>query len=98
MFQTFPGLFEAHGVGAICGQNSKIELVLDFYLYATITPPGNLIKANIFAVPTHPIDQRMGIYRESEYGECQVCLAKTKGWKDRVIDECVIYSTQFQVG
>ncbi len=38
------------------------------------------------------------IYRNSEDGPCEVCMAMDDSWKDRVIDETVVYNCGFQIG
>ena len=43
------------------------------------------------------LDTQVGIYRDADYGPCEVCLLEEDNWTDRVIDETVIYSSQFQI-
>ncbi len=43
------------------------------------------------------LDPETGIYRDSENGPCEICLRFEQGWEDRVIDETVVYSSQFQI-
>jgi hypothetical protein len=34
----------------------------------------------------------IGIYRDAANGPCEVCMARDKNWRDRVIDETVVYN------
>ena len=43
------------------------------------------------------LDTQVGIYRDAEDGPCKVCLLQEDEWTDRVIDETVTYSSQFQI-
>jgi hypothetical protein len=43
------------------------------------------------------LDTQVGIYRDADYGPCEACLLQEDNWTDRVIDETVIYSNQFQI-
>ena len=43
------------------------------------------------------LDPDFGIYREPSDGPCQVCRSQEGEWKDRVIDEMVVYNSKFQV-
>ena len=43
------------------------------------------------------LDTQVAIYRDADYGPCEVCLLQEDNWTDRVIDETVIYSSQFQI-
>jgi len=43
------------------------------------------------------LDNQVAIYRDADYGPCEVCLLQEDNWTDRVIDETVIYSSQFQI-
>ena len=36
------------------------------------------------------LDPQIGIYRDAEDGPCEICLAQTKTWEDRVINENVV--------
>ena len=38
-----------------------------------------------------------GIYRDAANGPCQVCMAMDKSWRNRVVDETVVYNSGFQV-
>lgn len=35
------------------------------------------------------LDPKIGIYKDSENGPCEVCMVQDEGWGDRVIDESV---------
>ena len=43
------------------------------------------------------LDTQVGIYRDTDEGPCEVCILQEDNWTDRVIDETVIYSSQFQI-
>ena len=32
------------------------------------------------------LDAKIGIYRDAEHGACEICVAQTKTWENRVID------------
>lgn len=40
---------------------------------------------------------QMGIYRDAEDGLCDVCMGMSEDWKDRVVDETLVYNSKFQV-
>ena len=40
----------------------------------------------------------IGIYRDAADGPCEICMAMDKNWRDRVVDETVIYNFGVQVG
>jgi hypothetical protein len=42
------------------------------------------------------LDSQVGIYRDADYGPCD-CMLQENNWTDRIIDETVIYSSQFQI-
>ena len=44
------------------------------------------------------IDQKFGIYRDAEDGACEACFFIDEDWKDRVVDETVVYNSKIQVG
>lgn len=44
------------------------------------------------------LDNEFGIYRDAEDGPCEVCMAMDGSWKERVVDETVVYNTKFQIG
>lgn len=37
------------------------------------------------------------IYRDAANGPCQVCMAMDKSWRDRVVDETVVYNCGFKI-
>ena len=39
------------------------------------------------------LDAQVGIYRDAEDDPCEVCMIQDNSWRDRVIDETVVYST-----
>lgn len=39
-----------------------------------------------------------GIYRDAEDGPCEVCMVMDGSWKERVLDETVVYNSKFQIG
>jgi hypothetical protein len=39
----------------------------------------------------------IGIYRDAANGPCQVCMGMDKKWRDRVVDETVVYNSGFEV-
>ena len=39
----------------------------------------------------------IGIYRDLEDGPCDICMHFEKDWKDRVINESVVYNSKFQL-
>jgi len=39
----------------------------------------------------------LGIYRDTENGVCGVCVAQEEGWKERVINESVVYNSLFDI-
>ena len=43
------------------------------------------------------IDRRFGIYRDSKDGQCEVCIVTDEDWKDRVVDETVVYNSKIQI-
>jgi len=43
------------------------------------------------------MDTQFGTYRDANDGLCEVCILQEDNWTDRVIDEMVIYSSQFQI-
>ncbi len=43
------------------------------------------------------LDPQIGIYRDAEKGACEICMGQDEGWRDRVIDEVVIYNRQFEI-
>ena len=43
------------------------------------------------------LDRQVGIYRDAEGGPCDVCMGMGESWKDRVVDEAIVYNSKFQV-
>jgi len=43
------------------------------------------------------LDHKIGIYRDAEDEACEACMAMAGAWKNRVIDETVVYNCKFQV-
>lgn len=43
------------------------------------------------------LDPQIGIYRDADNGPCEVCMLQEETWKDRVVDELVVYKSKFQV-
>ena len=43
------------------------------------------------------LDPQIGIYRDMEHGPCEICLAQTRTWENRVIDENVVYNSRSQI-
>ena len=39
----------------------------------------------------------IGIYRDAANGPCEACMAMDKKWRDRVVDETVVYNSGFEV-
>jgi len=37
------------------------------------------------------LDPQIGIYRNAENGPCEVCMMQGEEWKERVIDEVVVF-------
>ena len=44
------------------------------------------------------LDHKVGIYRDAEDGPCEKCMAMDETWKDRIVDEIVVYNSKFQIG
>ena len=43
------------------------------------------------------LDTEIGIYRDADNGPCEVCMLQEETWKDRMVDETVIYNSKFQI-
>ena len=43
------------------------------------------------------IDQKFGIYRDAEDGACEVCIVMSQMWKNRVVDETVVYNSKIEI-
>ena len=44
------------------------------------------------------LDRRFGIYRDAEDGACEDCFFIDEKWKDRVVDETVVYNSKVEIG
>ena len=44
------------------------------------------------------IDHQVGIYRDALKGPCDICSAMDQNWKDRVVDETVVYNSRVSIG
>ena len=42
------------------------------------------------------LDYQTGIYRDAEDGPCDACMSFDESWRERVIDENVVYNSQFK--
>ncbi len=42
------------------------------------------------------IDPQLGIYRDA-INPCEICMRLKDDWEGRVIDECVVYNSGFQM-
>jgi hypothetical protein len=42
-------------------------------------------------------DRKFGIYRDAEDEPCDVCMFMDEGWKDRVVDETIVYNRKIQI-
>ncbi len=43
------------------------------------------------------IDPQIGIYRDADDGPCEICMLQNKAWKDRMVEETVIYNSKFKI-
>jgi len=43
------------------------------------------------------LDPQIGICRDADNGACEVCMQLDEGWRDRVMDEVVVYNSKFQI-
>ena len=43
------------------------------------------------------LDPQIGIYRDADDGPCDECSRFPREWKERVIDETVVYNSKFQI-
>ena len=43
------------------------------------------------------LDPHVGIYRDAENGPCEICMSKDEDWEERVVDEIVVYKSNFQM-
>ena len=44
------------------------------------------------------LDHNAGIYRDAEDGPCEACMVMDGSWKDRVVDEMVVYNCRVEIG
>jgi hypothetical protein len=44
------------------------------------------------------LDHTVGIYRDAKDGPCEACMVMDGSWKERVLDERVVYNSKFQIG
>ena len=44
------------------------------------------------------LDNTVGIFRNAEDGPCEACMVMGGTWKERVVDEIVVYNSKFQIG
>ena len=43
------------------------------------------------------LDPYVGIYRNAEDGPCEVCMALPQNWRDRLIEETVVYNSKIEI-
>ena len=43
------------------------------------------------------LDPQIGIYRNAGDGPCETCMLQEETWKERVVDETVVYNSKFQI-
>jgi hypothetical protein len=43
------------------------------------------------------LDPQIGIYRDAEEGPCEICMSQEENWKERVVDQNVVYNSKFQI-
>jgi hypothetical protein len=48
--------------------------------------------------PGGVLSSQVGIYRDTDEGECAVCMAQGEGWEERVVDQTVVYRSAFEIG
>jgi len=41
---------------------------------------------------------KVGIYRDAEDRPCEACMVTDGSWKERMVDETVVYNGKFQIG
>ena len=41
------------------------------------------------------IDPQIGIYRDADNGPCEIYMLQEETWKDRAVDEMVVYNSKF---
>ena len=43
------------------------------------------------------IDPLLGVHRDAGEGPCDTCMLQEETWKDKVVDEMVVYNSKFQI-
>ena len=43
------------------------------------------------------VGPQIGIYRDADNGPCEVCMLQEETWKDRMVDEMLVFNSKFQV-
>ena len=43
------------------------------------------------------LDPQVGIYRDADNRACEVCMHLDEGWRDRVMEEVVVYNSKLQI-
>ena len=43
------------------------------------------------------LDPEIGIYRDAKDGPCEICMLQEETWKDRVLDETVVYKSLLKI-
>ena len=43
------------------------------------------------------LDPQVSIYSDAENGPCEICMQQEESWKERVVEEAVVYTSKFQV-
>lgn len=47
--------------------------------------------------PDGATDSKTGIYRAAKNGPCEICMQQDGAWKERSLDEIIIYDSKFEV-
>ena len=42
-------------------------------------------------------DHKTGIYRDAKNGPCDICMLQDATWKERSLDEIIVYNSKFQI-
>ena len=64
---------------------------LRFYLLAC----GCIYYQRIFR--NGDLDPTIGAYRDADNGPCDSCMNQKEAWENRILDEMVVYNTQFEI-
>ena len=48
--------------------------------------------------PAGEADRKFGIYRGAEDGPCDICMTMDETWRNRVVDETVVYNSKIEIG